>query len=301
LVEEKFDIIQQGETMNVHTMFNFIGFIKSQRKLLYQEYRKTEELKGLFQSDKIHTVFQPILSLEDGCTIGFEILNRPMQTALFPTTEKFYDFVSRSHDVLFVERFLRNLSIERFSNQIMISQEHKDQLIFLNIQAQVLADPNYQSGKTLELLAKYNISPDRVVLELTEKEAVIDYQQFEKIIDHYRQQGFRMAVDDAGTGYNSLKTIVYLKPEFIKIDKSLIRNINENATQQHLVEILLDFAEQSGTVVIAEGIETISELRFLQKLGIHLGQGFALGKPKPNLMNGKLPLKNPSIRKLSLM
>jgi EAL domain-containing protein (putative c-di-GMP-specific phosphodiesterase class I) len=161
----------------------------------------------------------------------------------------------------------------------------------------VLANPTYRSGQTLELLAKHNLSPSQIVLELTEKETVLDYNHFERIIDHYRQQGFRIAVDDAGTGYNSLKTLVYLKPEFIKIDKSLIRNIGNQPDQQHLVQLLLEFALQSETRIIAEGIETFSELRYLQKLGVHMGQGYALGRPNAELINGELPLSNPVIHK----
>ncbi|PLR76229.1 EAL domain-containing protein [Bacillus sp. V3-13] len=276
---------------------NFLGFLKSNRDVLFQEFKKKEELQRLMQPEKVNTVFQPILSLEKGRTIGFEILNRPQTTPLFSTTEKFYDYVGKSRDVFLVEHFLRNLSLERYSEQIKSSQSHKDKLVFLNIQPQVLADPAYQSGKTLELLAKHNLSPNQIVLELTEKEAVIDYRQFEGMIEHYRHQGFRIAVDDAGTGYNSLKTLVYLKPEFIKLDKSLIRNISEHPAQQHLVELLLKFAQQSETLIIAEGIETLSELRFLQKLGVHMGQGFGLGKPKPTLINGSLPISNPHIYK----
>ncbi len=151
-------------------------------------------------------------------------------------------------------------------------------------------------------MAKYNLSPNQIVLELIEKEAVIDYNQFEKIIENYRQQGFRIAVDDAGTGYNSLKTLVYLKPEFIKIDKSLIRNINNQPAKQHLVELLLEFAVQSNTDVIVEGIETLTELSFLQNLDVQLGQGYALGKPTPTLNNGYLPLtKSPIARRIPLL
>ncbi|MCM2535999.1 EAL domain-containing protein [Neobacillus pocheonensis] len=130
---------------------------------------------------------------------------------------------------------------------------------------------------------------------------MIDYNLFKKMIEHYRRQGFRIAVDDAGTGYNSLKTLIYLKPEFIKIDKALIRNIEQNPSQQHLVELLLEFALQSETVVIAEGIETLAELRFLKNLGVHMGQGYAIGKPMPILKHGRLPLlNNPVVRKYSV-
>jgi len=272
------------------TIIKYLEFLKAKRGVLCQEFKKSEEFKGLMQPGKVKTVFQPILSLSKGDTIGFEILNRPQSTPSFPTTEKFYDYVGQSENVFMLEGFLRNLSLERYAEQLRYANGYEDQLVFLNIQPQVLADPAYRSGKTLELLAKYNLSPNQIVLELTEKEAVIDYNQFEKIIDNYRQQGFRIAVDDAGTGYNSLKTLVYLKPEFIKIDKSLIRNINEDPAKQYLVELLLEFAVQSKTDVIAEGIETLTELSYLQNLGVQLGQGYALGKPTPTLNNGYLPL-----------
>ena len=249
------------------------------------------------QTEKIQTVFQPIVSLTEGSTIGFEILNRPQSTLLFPTTENFYDYVGKSSEVSMVERFLRNLSFERFAQQVKNSQDHKNQLVFLNIQPQVLADPSYQSGITLELLARHNLSPFQIVLELTEKEAIVNHDQFERAIEHYRQQGFRIAVDDAGTGYNSLQTLICVKPEFIKIDKSLIKNIDKHPEQQHLVELLLEFAYQSDTSIIAEGIETLAELRFLKKLGIHMGQGYALGKPRSELYNGNFPVSNPIVRK----
>ena len=275
----------------ITNLVKYVRYLHKHHNHFSQEFIKSEEFKGLIQKQKITTVFQPILSLKENETLGFEILNRPEPTPFFPTADKFYDYVGQSETVFMVEAFLRDLSLERYSEQVKHTQKHDEKLVFINIQPQVLADSAYRSGKTLELLSKYNLSPSQIVLELTEKEAVIDYSRFEKIIDNYRQQGFRVAVDDAGTGYNSLKTLVYLKPEFIKIDKSLIRNIHNNPAQQHLVELLLEFAIQSKTDVIAEGIETLSELMFLQELGVSYGQGYALGKPNSLLSNGQLPLR----------
>lgn len=278
-------------------LIRFFGFVHSRWSTLQVEFNKQKELQGLMQKEKVHTFFQPILSLEKGTTIGFEVLNRPETSPYFPTTEQFYDYVSKSSDVFMVERFLRNLSFERFSEQIKTSPIHKNHLVFLNIQSQVLADPSYQSGITLELLTKHKLSPYQIVLELTEKEAVLNKDLFEKMINHYRLQGFRIAVDDVGTGYNSLQTLVSVKPEFIKLDKSLIRNIDKHLEKQHLVELLLEFSLQSDTTIIAEGIESLSELRFLRSLGIHLGQGYALGKPMDYLSDGCIPIVNPAVQK----
>lgn len=285
--------MKNNRTMNI---LHFLSFIRSKHHTLYQEFQKNLELQELMQPTKVHTFFQPILSLNNGSTVGFEVLNRPESTCLFPTTEQFYDYVGKSNESFKVECFLRNLSLERFAHQVKESDGHHKQLVFVNIQTQVLADPSYRSGITLELLARHHLSPKQIVLELTEKESVTNYEQFEKMIQHYREQGFRIAIDDAGTGYNSLKTLVYLKPEFIKIDKSLIRNIHKHSEKQHLVELLFEFASQENTEIIAEGIETIEELIFLKNLGIHMGQGYALGKPKSILLDGHLPEDNLHIR-----
>lgn len=247
-----------------------------------------EEVKELMLRENFDTAFQPILSLTEGETIGYEVLNRPKSSIHFPTTEDFYTYIGKSNNVFTIEGFLRDLSLKRYSEQVKKAESHEDGLIFLNIQPQVLTDPSYRSGTTLELLEKYGLSPDQVVLELTEKEAVTDYRSFEKIIDNYRKQGFRIAIDDAGTGYNSLKTIISLKPEFIKIDKFLIRDIHIQPAQQQLVELLLEFSSQSNTHMIAEGIENVQELRYLRNMGVHFGQGYALGRPAPMLKKGEM-------------
>jgi EAL domain-containing protein (putative c-di-GMP-specific phosphodiesterase class I) len=293
-----------GDAMNPNNKNNkmisfihFLHFLNSKWTTLYDEFNKQKELQELMQTDKVQTLFQPILSLQKGSTIGFEVLNRPQKTKTFPTTEHFYDFVGKSSEVFKIERFLRNLSFERFAEQASTSSEHMNHLVFVNIQSQILGDPTYQSGITLDLLGKHNLSPFQIILELTEKEAVLNYNQFENIIDHYRQQGFRIALDDVGTGYNSLQTLIRVKPEFIKLDKSLIRNIDKHPEQQCLVELLLDFALQVDTSIIAEGIETLSELKILKDIGIHMGQGYALGKPKTELCNGQFPLPHPIIQK----
>ncbi|GKW47338.1 EAL domain-containing protein [Planococcus sp. NCCP-2050] len=249
---------------------------------------KDKEVKELMFHENFNTAFQPILCLKEEETIGFEILNRPKSTINFPTTEEFYSYIGKSNNVFKMEGFLRNLSLKRYAEQAKKAESPEEGLIFLNIQPQVLTDPAYRSGMTLDLLEKYGLSPDRVVLELTEKEAVTDYRSFEKIISNYRKQGFRIAIDDAGTGYNSLKTILSLKPEFIKIDKFLINDIHLQPAQQQLVGLLLEFATRSNTFMVAEGIENIEELLFLKKLGVHYGQGYALGRPAPMLKKGKV-------------
>lgn len=266
----------------------YVKYLIDQQKIFYNQSKKYYRLLNLIDEKQILTYFQPILCLKSGKTIGFEILNRPLNT----NVELFYDFIGKSGQLFWIEKFLRKISLKRHFNQVKKKPEFRDMMIFINIMPQVLADPSYRTGETIELLNLYGFSPEQMVLELTEKEAVTDYDQFIKAIKHYKKQGFRLAVDDAGSGYNSLKTLIKLKPDFIKLDKSLIRGIHTENSQKYLVELLLDYAKNSGIQVIAEGIETPEELTLLQELSVDFGQGYHLGRPKQELFSGFIPYEN---------
>ena len=121
---------------------------------------------------------------------------------------------------------------------------------------------------------------------MTERSAVTDFVEFERVLFHFCSHWYRIAVDDVGSAYNSLKTLIYLKPEFIKLDRSMIQFIDKHSEQQQLVMLLMEYAEQVGTKIIAEGIERLEELHYLQQIGIHYAQGYILGKPAKDLQLG---------------
>ena len=102
-----------------------------------------------------------------------------------------------------------------------------------------------------------------------------------RALDTLRRRGVRLAVDDAGAGFASLRHIVRLSPDFIKLDVSLTRGIDIDPVRQSLAAALVSFARDTGPVVVAEGIETEAELEALRHLGVPLGQGFHLGRPMP--------------------
>ncbi|WP_080844307.1 EAL domain-containing protein [Cytobacillus gottheilii] len=274
--------------MESGTISSYLKYLNSRRKKEVLYYRRFRESKNIISNELIHTFFQPILDLKTGNTIGYETLNRPVRTKLFSTTESFYEFIGQTDQVFLFECFLRNLALKRYIDRLHECEEKNDLLIFVNIHPNVLLDNNYHAGETLQLLRELNIAPEQVVFELTEKSAVTDFCLFEKVLDHYRSQGFRIAIDDVGSGYNSLKTLVYLKPEFIKLDKSLIQFIDQNEEQKQLVSLILEYANRSNTKIIAEGIERIEELSYIREKGVHFGQGYLLGKPKMEITKGTL-------------
>ena len=145
----------------------------------------------------------------------------------------------------------------------------------------MIHDPQFAPGATLEILRRCGIQPRNVVLELTERSSIEDFDTAKLLLEHYRNQGYQIAIDDAGAGYSSLQAIAELKPDFIKVDRSLIENIHLDKMKETLLEIFVSFARKMSIRIIAEGIECWEELQKLRQLGVHYGQGYLLGYPRP--------------------
>ncbi len=119
-----------------------------------------------------------------------------------------------------------------------------------------------------------------VVLEITEHVEIADYRKLVAALDMVRGNA-RLAVDDAGAGYAGLRHILELRPQFVKLDLSLVRNVDVDEARQAMVAGMAHFAGKSGCELIAEGIETPEELAELIRLGVSLGQGYLFGRPGP--------------------
>ncbi len=271
---------------------NLWSYYKHKFQRRYQEslyFRRYKELIKIIKQESLNTFFQPIVDIQNGNTYAFEALNRPIESEHFQNTDHFYEFVGQTNIVFQFEQFCRNLSLKRFTERVRKCKLHQNFILFINIHPHVLLDNNYHSGETFKFIKELGIQPEQVVFELTERSAVTDFNEFERVLSHYRKQGYRIAIDDVGSGYNSLKTLIYLKPEFIKLDRSLIQNIDQNESSQKLVSLIHNYAEQSETKIIAEGIERYEELNYLQSVGIQFAQGYALGKPSQEIQLGSIP------------
>ncbi|MBE3596712.1 MAG: EAL and GGDEF domain-containing protein [Hydrogenibacillus sp.] len=172
-----------------------------------------------------------------------------------------------------VEKIARERAIE---GAAFLSIEQK---LFLNVSPAVIHDVTFTSGNTRKMLAARGIDPEQVVFEVTEQQAINDFTLFREVIEHYRRQGFLIAVDDAGAGYASFQTILALKPDYIKLDRSLVAGIDFDPVKQSLLESFVFFAYKVNSRLIAEGVETLGELTQLIRLGVYAAQGYYLARP----------------------
>ena len=157
----------------------------------------------------------------------------------------------------------------------------EDELLFLNLEPDSIHDPALRSEATFALLRDMGLKPAQVVLEMTEHSAVRDFTALRQLLNYLQFHGFRLAVDDVGSGYSGLKSIAEIKPDFIKIDMALIRDIHQHPIKQDLTGTIARFSTSSGITLIAEGVETVEELRCLQALGVRYAQGFLFARPGP--------------------
>lgn len=238
---------------------------------LYEEYHTILE-RGLITS-----VYQPIISLSDAAVFGYEALTRGPQFSLFHSPSQLFEFAEEYGNIYVLDRLARKKAIENCHGL------KNDQRVFINIPAYVIHDPKFTPGQTMELLMQYELHPHNVVFEITERSSLEDFAAAQKVLQHYRNQGYQLAIDDTGAGYSSLQSIAELQPDFIKVDRSLIRNIHRNKIKENILETIIAFSQKMNIRLIAEGIETLDELVKLTQMGVHFAQGFFLGKPEREL------------------
>lgn len=232
-----------------------------------------EELQRLIDQKLLTPVFQPIIDLDHHSILGFEALTRgPKDSPLAQPNELFAAAVSHKQ-LAALEYACREAACTAFAKMDLPGK------LFLNMTPLSFTDSQYRDGVTLELLRQLNINPERVVFELTEKHPLEDFILLRGACDHFKRQGFAVAIDDLGAGYAGLRVWSELNPHYVKIDQHFIRDIDSNPTKREFVRAMLDIALRIGNKVIAEGVETEDELRTLVTMGVQYVQGFYLARP----------------------
>ena len=248
----------------------FVG--KSSQGLI--DGKMAREFDRIVGEQLITSYYQPIFALDDGVVLGYEALSRGPEDSSLHMPDAIFEVGGRLGRLFELEQLCRKTAIAN-------APIHSHERLFLNINPQTLNDPIFVKGRTKEWARTKGLTTTQIVFEITEHEAIADYGTFRKTVDHYREQGFLVAIDDTGSGYSGLLTLVELTPDFIKLDRGLISQIEKSPSKQAMVEAMVMVARKIGAKTIAEGIETIQELEIVKALGADYGQGFLLGRPSP--------------------
>jgi EAL domain-containing protein (putative c-di-GMP-specific phosphodiesterase class I) len=245
-----------------------------ERRLAEEQRMKRDRDERFGRIDKVlhcdksmSIVFQPIVELRTRHTVGLEALSR------------FAGEPFRSPDLWFDEAASVGLGsdLEMKAVRNAVSQLQRipgDEFLAVNV------SPDLVLSHKLDELADEAIC-SRLVLELTEHIAVDDYGPIQDGMAPLRERGARVAVDDTGAGFSSLRHILLLQPEIIKLDRSLTRGVDRDPARRALAGSLVAFAKDINASLIAEGVETAGELETMERLGAHWVQGFHIAMPEP--------------------
>ena len=244
------------------------SLLASDRQLV-REAQLIRQMSHILKEEKLHTVYQPILDLNLLTITGYEALTRgPLNTDLENPTV-LLDLASKGNMLYDFEVTAKKSALK------ILTQMHSGQKLFLNLDTTVIED----DIKIEKFLEKTQLKPGNIVFEITERSAIKDFKSFTQLVKNLKALGYFIAVDDAGHGYSSMEAIAYLEPEYIKIDISIIREIQKNRIKRDIVLSLQKIADKLGAVLIAEGIETAEEYEAIRDLGVSHGQGFYFAKP----------------------
>lgn len=209
---------------------------------------------------RLHTAFQPIVQVQTNEILGYEAL---LRSTLAPA--RLFERAARKGVLPELDHYARGLALQSYN---------RPEKLFINCHPMA-----FERGISLDFSRWPHIKPEQVVLEITEQ-TFVDIKKVKTHVQHLRFLGVRLALDDFGHGFTNLSLIEFLEPDYLKLDKIMIRNIHQEKGYQ-LLNGIQKLAEEVGMTIIAEGIETQRQRDIVQSCGIPFGQGWYYGRPAP--------------------
>src|SRR5829696_2142366 len=227
---------------------------------------RADDFKALLEPGVIRAVFQPIVRLSDLDTIGYEGLAR------FPTPP---GLVALPPDVMLAAAagagLREDLEVACWSAIAAAGVPPHGRLLWVNLSPEALAHPGL-----LEVAGRL---PERLVIELTEQDTVLNNALLRERLRPWIARGALVAVDDAGAGFTSLEYVAEIRPDFLKLSRDMVSGVDGDATREAVLRATAAFAREVGARVVAEGVERVEELEALRAIDIDYGQGWLFGRP----------------------
>jgi FOG: EAL domain len=234
-----------------------------------------DDFSLIMETNQLRTHFQPIIELGEGHLFGFESLSRGPVKTMFETPDALFR-EARRRDLLFL--------LEKKCQLTLLATLRKCSdpgfYMFFNLEPILLERDDFRHLPIFQSLKE--IDPRNFVIELTERYTIHEGDSLKRNLNSLRDLGFRIAIDDIGSGYSDLDSIVEFRPEFLKISNRIVRDIAVNSLKQKVVTLLLELSKGLA-YTIAEGIETVEDFQMLRSLGVPLGQGYLLAEPRAEM------------------
>lgn len=222
---------------------------------------------------RFSVVYQPIVDLRSNQIVGFEALTRVDESEGFSNPGELFEAAADCGMQWELEQATRHRAI-------LCAQSWPDHIqLFINCAPEVIQQPEFADDLFLALGTHSSRGPSQVIVEITERSPHLDMTALTSKVDALRKLGLQIAIDDVGIGASGLVRISSLRPGWLKLDRALISQIDQDRFRWNLVRYLVQFAKSCGVQVIAEGIEREEEAQAVREIGVCFGQGFLLGKP----------------------
>lgn len=241
-----------------------------------EKFELLRDLRIVVDQERVEPYFQPVYTINPTFKLlGIEVLSRPNIIGVLKDPEML--FHAALHLGFYYE--LETL-VWRKALRILGSLGYKED-VFLNCSPYLVEDNNFL--QVHKIFDESLISPKNIFLELTERSTISQYKLFYERLTEYRRHGFKVAIDDVGSGYASLESIIETRPEVVKIDRHIVHGITSDPYKHSVVKFIVSFCHEHDIICVAEGVETKEELYLLKELGVDACQGYYLCKPTSSL------------------
>ena len=250
------------------------AFDETQTMRLKRMDAASVHLVEIIRKGDLATLFQPIVDPRNRSIFGYEALSRGPSNSWLHSPQNLFEAARRSSLRLDLEFRCIELAARRFV-------EHRaDGRLFVNVSPDSVYEEPQFAERFLQTIVAAGLAPDRCVMELTEESLLDDYAMLRSTLQQLREGGCEFAIDDLGAGSSGLRTWSELRPDYVKIDRYFISNIDSDSTKYGFVRSIIDLGRTIGCRVIAEGVETPGEYLELMELGVDRVQGYLFGRPE---------------------
>lgn len=236
--------------------------------------RRAGQLETILNKKQLSTLFQIIFSIKESKVFGYEALARgPLKSELYEPVALFA-YALKKGRLQALDKISSSLALHRFK------RAQRSGKIFINLSPDTITSFAYEMETLLILGEKQGVSPEKIVIEITEHFSSDDFSRLLSALNTYRAMGVEVAIDDFGAGYSGMRQWLDIEPDYVKLDGHFVHNINEDDKKRLFMDSVKSMTDKLGCKLIVEGVETKEEFSFVSDLGVDLVQGYFIGYPQ---------------------